>query len=188
MARYFVCIELPRDVTARLDMLRGKLPNARWIDQEDMHLTLRFAGELDGPTVATFVRALGEIDQPTFPIQLERPGFFGHDKPRAVWMGVAPSTTLASLHSDVDRAARRAGLPPDGRKYTPHVTLARINRGKPNAVAQYLSEIGNPLIAPFEVDRFALWSSGRSRGGGPYVVVEVFPLGGRRAPEVEDET
>lgn len=177
MTRYFAGIEIPHDVAARLAMLRGTLPDARWIDQADMHLTLRFVGDLDGPTVAAFAAQLDEIAQPSFTLQLEHPGFFGHDRPRAVWMGVARSDALDALHGDVDRAARLAGLPPDGRKYSPHVTLARLRRGKPAAVARYLSDIGSPLIASFVVDRFVLFSSGRSRGGGPYVVEEEFPLG-----------
>ncbi|MGI9406376.1 MAG: RNA 2',3'-cyclic phosphodiesterase [Hyphomicrobiaceae bacterium] len=187
MTRYFVGIEIPHDIAARLAMLRGTLPDARWIDQADMHLTLRFVGELDGPTVATFVRELGEIAQRSFTLQLEQPGFFGHDRPRAVWMGVAGNETLNTLHDDVDRAARLAGLPPDGRKYSPHVTLARIHRGKPAAVARYLSDIGNPFIAPFNVDRFVLFTSGRSRGGGPYVAEEIFPLGEAGANADDDE-
>jgi 2'-5' RNA ligase len=71
---------------------------------------------------------------------------------------------------------QRIGLPPEGRKYTPHVTLARLRNGSARDIAEYLTLRGGFAAGPFEVDRFVLFSSRDSVGGGPYVVEEVFDL------------
>ena len=113
-------------------------------------------------------------------------GAFGSRKPHAVYAGVAPSAELNALHGEIERLCQRLGVAADPRKFTPHVTLARLRNSSPEDVARYLSARGNFAAMPFRVDRFVLMSSRDSIGGGPYVVEEAWPLaraetGGRRA-------
>ena len=72
---------------------------------------------------------------------------------------------------------QRIGLEPEGRKYTPHVTLARLRDSSNRDVADYLSARGHFRSQPFPVSRFVLFSSRNSVGGGPYVVEASYPLG-----------
>lgn len=177
MPRLFTALEIPRDAAMSLSMLRGGLPGARWIDVENYHLTLRFFGDIEGYVADEIVSALDRVHRPAFQLALSGVGQFGGKKPHAVWAGVAPSAELISLQADIDRIAARTGLPPDPRKFSPHVTLARLRNSRPEEVAHYLSARGNFAAAPFKAARFVLMSSRDSVGGGPYVVEEAWPLG-----------
>ncbi|MEZ5873869.1 MAG: RNA 2',3'-cyclic phosphodiesterase [Hyphomicrobiales bacterium] len=97
-------------------------------------------------------------------------------KPRAIFAALAPSEELEALHRANERAARAAGLPPEGRNFKPHVTLARLRGARPDAVAAYLERQGAMMAEPFTVSRFVLYSSRNSVGGGPYVVEAAYDL------------
>ena len=103
-------------------------------------------------------------------------GSFGGRKPRAIFAGIAPSDALDTLQRANEHAAREAGLPPEGRNFTPHVTLARLRRARADAVAAYLECQGGIAAEPFMVSRFVLYSSRNSVGGGPYVVEAAYDL------------
>jgi len=131
MPRLFTALEIPASVAENLARLRGGVPNARWIDVENYHITLRFIGDVDD----TFAR---------------------------------DAANAFSL--------RRVGLPPETRKFTPHVTLARLRSTMPREVADFLADFGHFPSMMMEPDRFVLFSSRDSVGGGPYVVEEAYPL------------
>ena len=177
MPRLFTAIEIPTFLAQRLSILRAGLSGARWIDPENYHLTLRFIGDVNGIIARDLTHALGEIDVPSFELRLEGLGSFGGRKPRALFARVAPSEGLEALRRANDRAARKAGVPPEGRNYMPHVTLARLRGARPDAVARYLEGVGWMQSQPFAVKRFVLYSSRNSIGGGPYVIEAEFPLG-----------
>jgi 2'-5' RNA ligase len=103
-------------------------------------------------------------------------GSFGSKKPHAVFAGVTPAPEMYALQAEIERICQRLGLPADPRKFTPHVTLARLRNARTEDVAHYLSGRGNFHTAPFTVNRFVLMSSKESVGGGPYLTEEVFPL------------
>jgi 2'-5' RNA ligase len=176
MPRLFSAIEIPRDIADRLTLLRAGFTGARWIDPENYHLTLRFIGDVDGATARDFTAALGAIVAAPFELRLNGLGSFGGGKPRAIFAGVAPSEGLESLRRANERAAREAGLPPEGRNFRPHVTLARLKGARADAVAQYLERQGGIAPEAFTVSRFVLFSSRNSVGGGPYVVEAAYPL------------
>jgi len=178
MPRLFTALEIPRDAALSLSLLRGGLPGARWIDVENYHLTLRFIGDVEGHVADEIANALDRIDRPSFQMTLSGVGAFGGKKPHAVWAGVSASPDLTGLQGEIDRICQRLGLPADPRKFTPHVTLARLRNGSPLDVAQYLSARGNFAALPFRVGRFVLMSSRDSVGGGPYIVEEAWPLVG----------
>ncbi len=157
-------------------MLRGRLAGARWIDPENYHLTLRFVGDIDAPDADDFVEALSQIWVEPFSLKLSGVGSFGGRKPRALWVGVEDCEPLMRLQHANERAARQTGLPPETRNFSPHVTLARLRRAEPGAVANYLSAVGAFEAEPFQVAEFVLMSSREGTGGGPYVVEARFPL------------
>lgn len=177
MPRLFTALEIPRDAALSLSLLRGGLPGARWVDGENFHLTLRFIGDVEGHVADEIANALDRVRRPNFSLALSGVGQFGGKKPHCVWAGVAASPDLFALQGEIERICQRLGLPADPRKFTPHVTLARLKNASPEAVAIYLSARGNFSAAPFRVGRFVLMSARDSVGGGPYIVEEAWPLG-----------
>ncbi len=178
MPRLFTALEIPRDAALSLSLLRGGLPGARWVDVENYHLTLRFFGDVEGHVADEIANALDRVRRPGFSLALSGVGAFGGKKPHAVWAGVAASPDLYALQAEIERICQRLGLPADARKFSPHVTLARLKNANPGDVARYLSARGNFSTLPFRVGRFVLMSSRDSVGGGPYIVEEAWPLAG----------
>ncbi len=178
MPRLFTGLELPDPIIDRLAMLRGKLSGARWIDPENYHSTLRFAGDIDEATARSFASDLADIDFESFELRFSGLGVFGGNKPRALWAGIKPVEPLLRLQKAHERAARRAGLPAESRNFTPHVTLARLHNTRPQDLAEYLSYFGGFMAAPFEVEQFVLFSARPNQGGGPYLVEAAYPFSG----------
>ncbi len=176
MPRLFTALEIPRNAAMSLSLLRGGLPGARWIDVENYHITLRFIGDIDNRTADEVVNRLDRIDRPEFQVNLTGIGSFGSKKPHSIWAGVSPSAEMTALQGEIERICQRLGLPPDPRKFTPHVTLARLRSSRLDDVVHYLSGRGDFRTSPFTVGRFVLMSSKESVGGGPYIVEEAFPL------------
>ncbi len=176
MPRLFTALEVPRNVAMSLSLLRGGLPGARWIDVENYHITLRFIGDVDNRTADEVVNRLDRIDREEFQLNLTGVGSFGSKKPPVVWAGVSPSAELNALQGEIERICQRIGLPPDPRRFSPHVTLARLRSARVDDVVHYLAGRGNFFTAPFTVGRFVLMSSKESVGGGPYLTEEIFSL------------
>jgi 2'-5' RNA ligase len=176
MPRLFIGLELPEIVRMRLGLVSGPLPGARWIEPEDMHLTLRFAGDMDNRQADELVGFLEGIETEPFEITIREVGAFGGREPRVIFAGTDPNPRLDALQRAVERACRSAGLAPEPRAFKPHVTLARLKGTKPDVVARFLGSRAGLVIGPITVDRFVLFSSKPRVGGGPYVVESVFPL------------
>jgi 2'-5' RNA ligase len=176
MPRLFTGLEIPSHVGQSLALMRGGLPGARWIDPGNYHLTLRFIGDIDDALANEIAGMLGRVRRVAFELRLDGLLSFGGRKPRAVVAAVTPIAPLMELQAEQERLLQRLGLEPEGRKYTPHVTLARLRESSSRQVADYLSARGHYRSAPFAVSRFVLFSSRASVGGGPYVVEESYPL------------
>lgn len=177
MPRLFTAIEIPESVAFALSAHRGGLPGARWIEPADYHLTLRFLGDVDKRTAREIADALDSVRGYAFELTIESLGAFGGDRPRSIHAEVGANPVLAELQEEHERAARRAGLPLEARKFTPHVTLARLRGVGPGAVADWLAMQGRIARQRFTVERFVLFSSRASVGGGPYIAEEFYPLG-----------
>jgi 2'-5' RNA ligase len=163
-------------------MLRGGISGARWINAENYHITLRFIGDIDARMAGEAADALDEIRRPSFPVALEGLGWFGADKPRAIVARIKPTAPIVELQADQERRLRRIGLPPEPRKYIPHVTLARLRSSSPHAVANYLGMRGYFPLRQFEATRFVLFSARESTGGGPYLIEAIYGLRASGAP------
>ena len=176
MPRLFTGLEIPRHVAQSLAMMRGGLPGARWIDPENYHLTLRFIGDIDDALAREVAGLLGRVQRRPFALRLDGLSSFGGRKPRAVVAAATPIMPLLELQSEHERLLQRLGLEPEGRKYTPHVTLARLRESSSRQVADYLAARAHYRSSAFDVSRFVLFSSRSSVGGGPYVVEAAYPL------------
>lgn len=178
MPRLFVGIELPEDVRDLISDLERPLPGVRWIDNDNLHLTLRFIGDIDNSQTRELAGFLDGIDAQAFEMRLEGLGTFGSKDPRTLWAGIADNEALSGLARACERAARSAGLKPDGRAFKPHVTIARLNKPRIDALTRFLTRHGRFASVPFIVSRFVLFSARPVVGGGPYVVEEAYPLSG----------
>jgi RNA 2',3'-cyclic 3'-phosphodiesterase len=180
MPRLFTGLEVPAGVRDALSFLRGGLPGARFVEPENYHLTLRFVGDVDGPTAEDFTAALDEARlRPDVPVRLDALDSFGGDRPRALIARAHADEALLDLQAEHERLARRAGLAPETRRFAPHVTLARLGRGTPpGAVAAWLAERAPFAPLAFTASRAVLYSARESTGGGPYVVEATYPFGG----------
>ena len=176
MPRLFTGIEIPAEIGQHLALLRGGLPGARWIDTENYHITLRFIGDVDRHTAGEIADALARIRREPITIRIDGLNAFGGNKPHSVHARVGRSTGLVELQAEHERIMQRIGLKAEGRKFTPHVTLARLRGVKGADVAGYLALRGNFSLPPFEASRFVLYSSRASVGGGPYIIEEAYPL------------
>lgn len=176
MPRLFTAIEIPADLGLDLSLLRGGISGARWIDTANFHITLRFIGDVDDAMARDILLTLGQVRRRAFDLKLSGLDQFGGHKPRAVFAAVGPNPALQELQADIERQMQRIGLPPEGRNFKPHVTLARLRDTSSRQVADYLALRGSYRSVPFHVPRFVLMSSRDSVGGGPYVVEAAYPL------------
>lgn len=183
MVRLFVGIEVPLSAAMALERLKGGVPGARWIDRENFHVTLTFIGDIDHEQAHEIDACLGEILAPSFAARLKGVGSFGRSKPHTLWAGIEAEPALAILQAATSRAVARAGVTPESRKFVPHVTLARFKNGDGAALGTYLNR--HALFASdwFQTDRFVLFSSRPSRGGGPYAMERIYSLEGRPAEQ-----
>jgi 2'-5' RNA ligase len=186
MPRLFTGIEIPPDIADRLAMLRGGLPNARWIDRDNYHLTLRFIGDVDRRVAEDVAESLDRVRRPVFNLRLTGVSALGTKRPHAIVAMAEPTPALIELQAEHERILQRIGLPPEGRKYTPHVTLARLRHGHPRDIAEYLTLRGGFFAQPFAVERFVLFSSRDSTGGGPYIAEETYDLSPPPAAPLEE--
>jgi 2'-5' RNA ligase len=176
MPRLFTALELPAPIAFSLSLLRGGLPGARWVDPENYHITLRFIGDIDQRTADEVARALAKVDRPSFELSLEGLDALGGRKPHSIAACVKASPALRELQAQHERIVQRIGLEPERRRFRPHVTLARMRSVSQGDAAAYLALRGDFRTAPFPVGRFVLLSSRASKGGGPYIMEEAYPL------------
>jgi RNA 2',3'-cyclic 3'-phosphodiesterase len=176
MPRLFTGLELPAAVVGQLALMRGGIVGARWLEPDDYHITLRFIGDIDARTASDIAETLGEIRRPRVRVRFEELSWFGGDKPRAIVAKVKADPALMDLQAEHERRLRRIGIEPETRKYTPHVTLARLRGVRQASVASYLAERGALMADSFKAERFVLYSARERSGGGPYVVEAAYPL------------
>jgi 2'-5' RNA ligase len=177
MPRLFTGLEIPAEVGLALSLKRGGLSGARWIDAENYHITLRFIGDVDNATANDVADSLDRLSNSlSFQVRLSHLATFGGNTPRALYAGVDVNETLVRLQAAQERVLQRAGLEPEGRKFVPHVSLARLRGSSAQDVAWFLAQAGRFEPLSFTVGRFVLFSSKDSVGGGPYVVEQSYPL------------
>jgi 2'-5' RNA ligase len=154
----------------------GGISGARWQSDDQLHLTLRFIGEVDRHLAGDIHAALGAVHHDSFELALNGIGCFDRRGfPDAVWAGVTPLEQVKVLHKKIDAALLRVGLAPDERAFLPHITIARLNRGA-GPIGPLLEEAGGLTSPAFTVDSFALFESDLTNEAAVYSVVERYPL------------
>ncbi|HEY0411949.1 MAG TPA: RNA 2',3'-cyclic phosphodiesterase [Allosphingosinicella sp.] len=176
MHRLFVGIRPPAPARERLLALMGGVSAARWQGEDQLHLTLRFIGEVDRHVAQDIDAALSGVHHAAFDIALSGIGAFDRrGEPTALWAGVTPQEPVRALHKKVEQALVRAGLEPERRAYLPHVTLARLPRGA-GPIQPLLETSGGASSPPFTVADFCLFESRLTPDGAVYSIVERYSL------------
>jgi 2'-5' RNA ligase len=174
--RLFVALALPEPVAQSLMLIQGGVPGARWQRREQLHLTLRFIGDVQGRDAVMLDDALADIRTPAFDLQLHAVGQFGGKQIHSLWAGVRKNEALEHLQRKVDSAIRRVGQPQDQHKFIPHVTLARLRHPEGGKVLEWLTHNALYTSAEFPVDAFYLYSSKLTSDGSIYRVEQDYPL------------
>ena len=175
MHRLFVAIRPPEEVREELlDLMEG-VPGLRWQSDEQLHLTLRFIGEVERPLAEDIAGELGRIRFDPFEIAIDGMGRFDQRRGGALWAGVTPKEQLKALAQKVDRACQSAGVPPERRAFHPHITLARWSRAAPD-LAPFIERHGNLRSDPWTAEDFILYESRLSRDGAHYEPIANYAL------------
>lgn len=176
MHRLFVAVRPPVRVRDGLLDLMGGISGARWQDDDQLHLTLRFIGEVDRHQGEDVHAVLGSIHHPPFDLAVSGLGMFDRrGLPTTIWAGVGPPEPVHALHKKIDQAMTRVGIEPDRRAFHPHITLARLGRdaGRPDG---FLAQSGTVRSETFRVETFGLYESRLTPEGAVYTELESYPL------------
>ena len=181
MLRLFTGLEIPHDIRFELDMMKGGVSGARWIERDNYHLTLRFIGDVEEGQARDLAEALDAVSVPGFVTRLKGLGAFGGAKPHALSATAEMAPEMKRRQAAPERVCQQVGLVGETRKFRPHVTIARLRRADPGDVQRYIAAHNLFESRPFEVERFVLYAARPTRGGGPYAIAADYPLGGRYA-------
>ena len=174
--RLFVALRPPRPVRDLLRAAMHGISAGRWQDDDQLHLTLRFIGEVDRHRAEDIAAALGALHAPAITARIAGVGMFERRGwSHTVWAGVEPAAALAALHRKVDQLLARVGIDAETRAFVPHVTLARLNRSA-GPVAPFLTLHSDLASAPFVFDHVILYESEMGHGGSHYHPVARYPL------------
>jgi 2'-5' RNA ligase len=178
MIRLFVALPLPGPQRRRLAQICTGIEGARWLDDHNLHLTLRFIGEVPEDHGEDLAIALSSVKAAPFELRLKGVGHFGSNRGvRAVWADIEPAPDLTQLRANIDATLQRAGLAPEHRKFHPHVTLARLRHATPDAIAPWLAANTLFTTVPFTIGKFALFSSHLGKSGADYTMEMEYSLG-----------
>lgn len=176
--RLFVALELPPMLRQRLAFMAGAgIPGARWVRPENYHLTLRFIGEMPNHRADEIDQALAELKAPSFALTLAGVGTF-HKGGRGVslWVGVERNPALDHLQSKIETALQRCGLEPERRRFTPHITLARLDNAPEAKLAAFVQATNLFRADPVPIEHFTLFSSRLGKDQAVYTPEVEYPL------------
>ncbi|MGB0747638.1 MAG: RNA 2',3'-cyclic phosphodiesterase [Magnetospiraceae bacterium] len=177
MLRVFVGLAIPPDIGNHLALMQSGIRFARWVSPANLHMTLRFVGEIDEGLAEDLDDKLAGIRAPSFDLQLRGLDTFGNGRgPRSIFVGAAPCEALDRLAAKVDTAANRAGVPPERRKFKAHVTLARLKEVSGGHVGGFIEAYNTVQVAPFPVREFVLFRSHLLPEGAHYEPLVQYPL------------
>jgi 2'-5' RNA ligase len=176
MHRLFVAIRPPEPIRDLLIDAMDDSADFRWQDDEQLHITLRFVGEVDRPIADDLAAALGRVHADPFQLRVKGVGRFEQRSSGALWAGVEPKEPLAALAAKIERICQSIGLEPERRAFHPHITLARWKGRRTGELADFLTRQRALSSEPFDVDHFTLFESRLSRHGAHYEEVATYPL------------
>lgn len=179
MHRLFVALRPPLAIRDALVDVMDALPGARWQDDEQLHVTLRFIGEVERPQGEDIAAALAAVSAPVIEARVEGVGTFDRrGRVDTLWARIVPAEPLAALHRKVDQALARAGRARDERRYLPHLTLARFGRGSSDAgaIARWVADHAGLTTPAFTLPHLILYESHLGHEGAQYEPVARWPL------------
>lgn len=175
--RLFVGIELPWDIRERLANLTSSLPGARWVQPDNLHMTLRFIGEVPPNQAEEVDIALSTMRGKKFTLSLTGVGTLNRGgREVALWVGVERNPGLEHLQAKIETALQRAGLPPERRRFVPHIALARLDSFVEAKLAAYVQSHNLFRAGPVEMDHFTLFSSQLGKEASVYTAEVAYPL------------
>jgi 2'-5' RNA ligase len=177
MHRLFVAIRPPEPIRDLLIDAMDDSPELRWVGEDNLHLTLRFIGEVERPQAEDIATALGRIRCPAFELRIAGVGQFAHRNGGALWAAIEPRDQVSALAAKIERACSAAELEPERRAFHPHITVARWNRRSTDTVQAFLERNRSLASQPFAVAQFTLFESRLSRHGAHYEAVADYRLG-----------
>lgn len=176
MHRLFVALRPPAALRDALLTMMGGVANARWQTADQLHLTLRFIGEVDRHQAEDIAAALGSVHHPAFTLTLEGTGQFDRKgRTDTLWVGVGPQEPVRLLHNKIDRALQRVGVAPESRAFLPHITIARFGRSG-GAVGGFMEAGAVPAVSA-PISEFCLYESVLGSAGSTYTIIARYPLG-----------
>lgn len=176
MHRLFIATRPPDAIRDLLIDAMDDSPDFRWQEDEQLHLTLRFIGEVERPVADDLAEALAAIRSPPFQLRLSGVGRFEQRNSGALWAGVEPKAPVAALAAKVERACQSAGLEAERRAFHPHITIARWKGRRSREVKDWLERNSALNSDPFDVRQFILFESRLSRHGAHYEEVVSYEL------------
>ena len=177
MPRLFVAIDVPERIRDDVTATYMAMPGARWVDESNLHLTLRFIGEVQNDSADRIARALRTVTAVPFSLTIGKVGFFPpRNEPRILWAGIAECEELLRLQARIERSLTGAGIEADSRKFHPHITVARLSGTPSNKVAEYVTLHSLFATEQFAVSSFHLYSSFLRKEGALHVKTESFLL------------
>ncbi len=177
MPRLFIAVDIPEDIKKDLSIMCSGIPGAKWVKSEQLHLTLRFIGDVDHEFLRDMTEALAEIKTTALTLRLKGTGCFpSRKKARVLWVGIEHNEQLAKLKNKVETTVVNLGMEPEGRKFSPHITLARLRNTPANKLTNFLG--ANTIYAsrPFPVEQFLLYSSVLTPNGAIHTIEAAYPL------------
>ena len=179
MPRLFIALPVPEDISEELATLQSGVPDAHWVPLENLHVTLCFAGDVQGGAMRDLEEELSDIAGPRFSVTIAGVEQFSTGKqPRALVALVEKSDRLEWLQQKVSTVARNCGIGVERRKFRPHVTLARFPNGAETGhhIAQFMASFSTFKAGPWIADHFALYSSRHGGGGRIYTEEAAYEL------------
>jgi 2'-5' RNA ligase len=180
MTRLFVAVDLPDHVKDRLRGVCQGVHGARWVHDDQFHITLSFLGQVEGPEQRALQEGLAGVRCDPFVLRLSGIGHFPpRGRPTVLWAGIDPDDELRVLQRRVLSRLQRLGHPPETRRYAPHVTLARLVRPAMGPLLEFMAVHADFGTETFAVTDFQLYSSVLARSGAVHRIEASYPLMGR---------
>ncbi len=176
--RTFVAVETSEAVRAAAAKLIRKFArcdaNVRWVEPENMHLTLKFLGDVDALEIPDVCRAVEQAvaEVPGFSFNVAGAGAFPKiERPRTLWLGVTSGAEeLIELNKQIEKGLKTLGYPPDNRRFSPHLTLGRVKRTGPelDELSELITSLADHPVGTTAVDEVTVFSSELTREGPVY--------------------
>ena len=176
MLRLFVAIALPKEVQDLIESMQSGLPDARWVRRQNLHLTMKFIGEVDNNLAEDIHYSLSRLNFENFSLRLKGVNTFRSRKlARSIWIGIEPSSPLKVLHKKIESNLIKTGLTFEARRFTPHVTLARFNRTPISRLISYLESNAGFQTSLFEIKQVVLFRSHLAANEANYEQLATYP-------------